>query len=154
MLGFREGVYADAPGLAAPYFQSGMISGCSCVAAGCGSELAGFGQGRCTIKGQLLSGVSSGTGSSPGALYPPKSRQRRWWGVGCWSCSLACCTGTVWAQSRGIALRKLYGNCEILHYKIALGVYGLCLFPCMVQRLHLSQQKSFPLMGEYPCVNN
>lgn len=47
-LGFREGVCADALGLAAPCFQAGMISGCSHVAGGPGAEQAAFGQCSCT----------------------------------------------------------------------------------------------------------
>lgn len=45
--GFREGICADAAGLTAPYFQAGMISGCSHVAGGLRSEQAAFGQCCC-----------------------------------------------------------------------------------------------------------
>ena len=56
--------------------------------------------------------------------------------------------------SRGVTLCELYRNCEIFQFKTVLGVHGPCLFPCMAQRLHLYSQKSFPLTGDYPCINN
>lgn len=59
-LGYGEGVCADAPGRAAPYFQAGMISGCSHVAGGLGSEQAAFGQCRCMRQSMMKAGCFQG----------------------------------------------------------------------------------------------
>lgn len=147
LLGFRESVCADA--LAAAHVQAGMISGCSCIAGGLGCEQAVFGQCRCMRESvaKAFRGFHQHT-QLPWHSLPSQVKTVRVVGCRVWDTPWQ----AVLAQPlcRGIALSELYKTVSIKPF----GVSSPCLFLCMVQRLHLSRQKSFPLMGEYPCISS